>query len=428
MDPAVTGPSRLRRAEIIAVGSELLGADRTDTNSLFITQGLNDLGIEVAAKAVVGDRLDDLAGVFRDALERTDLVVLTGGLGPTDDDLTRTAVAKVLGRDLHEDADIVERIRVRFAARKMVMPETNRRQALVIGGATLLENTQGTAPGQWLDAAGRVVVLLPGPPREMRPMFERVAREILEPRSAGERLWRRSIRIVGRPESQADEMLQPLYRAWAAQQPPIEATILAAASMLELQISVKHAQAEAGSGALDAAAIQVAALFGPDLVSLTGAPLERVIGDQFRARGWRLAVAESCTGGLVTSRLTDIPGSSEYVERSIVAYSNQAKVDLLNVPASLIDEHGAVSEPVASAMAAGVRRLAGVEVGLAITGIAGPGGGTATKPVGTVSIAVDGPGSNSVVRTYQFSGSREMIKLFASTTALDRLRRATLQA
>lgn len=418
----------LRRAEIVAVGSELLGVDRTDTNSLFITQGLNELGIDVAAKAVVGDRLGDLAGVFRDAFERTDLIILTGGLGPTDDDLTRTAVADVLGRGLREDEAVVERLRARFAARKMVMPETNRRQAMVIDGATLLENSQGTAPGQWLDVDGRVVVLLPGPPREMRPMFQRVASEILAPRTAGERLWRRSLRIVGRPESQADEMLQPLYRAWSQAQPPIEATILAAASMLELQISTKHADESIGRGGLELAARQVAEIFGPDVVSLQGARLEAVIGEVLRARGWRVAVAESCTGGLVTSRLTDIPGSSEYLERSVVAYSNQAKVDLLKVPPSLIAAHGAVSEPVALAMASGVRALAGVEVGLAITGIAGPGGGTPEKPIGTVAIAVQGPGDASAVRTYLFAGSRETIKLFASTTALDRLRRAVQQA
>jgi nicotinamide-nucleotide amidase len=418
----------LRRAEIIAVGTELLGADRLDTNSLFITQALDDLGIEVVAKAVVGDRLDDLVGVVADAVRRADVVILTGGLGPTDDDLTREAVAKVVDRQLVEDVRTVERLRGRFARREMTMPEINRRQAMVIEGATLLDNPEGTAPGQWLDCDGRLMVLLPGPPREMRPMFERVAREIIAPRTAGERVSHRTLRLAGRTESHAEEMLQPLYRVWVARQPPIDATILAASGMLELMLRARSPEQAVADAALADAAREVEALFGADVVSSRGAPLEFVVGDLLRAHGLRLAIAESCTGGLVASRLTDVPGSSDYVERGVVAYSNRAKTEWLDVSEALLAAHGAVSEPVAAAMAEGVRRAAAVDIGVGVTGIAGPGGGSELKPVGTVAIAVDGPRDARFVRTFQFPGSRVMIKTFASTMAIDRVRRAVLHA
>jgi nicotinamide-nucleotide amidase len=418
----------LRRAEIIAVGSELLGADRTDTNSLVITQGLNDLGIDVVAKAIVGDRFDDLAGVFRDALGRADLVILTGGLGPTDDDVTRDAVARVVGRTLHEDAATVDGLRQRFANRGLAMPESNRRQALVIDGAALVSNGQGTAPGQWFEWDGRVVVLLPGPPREMRPMFEYIAREVVAPRTAGEQVIRRSLRLVGKSESLFDEMLQPLYRKWAAGRPVIEPTILAASGMIELQLHASTRELREAEDALAAAAEDVAAILELDVISQSGRPLESVLGDLLRSRRLRLGVAESCTGGLVTSRLTDVPGSSDYVERGVVAYSNRAKTELLGVPEELIAAHGAVSEAVAVAMAEGIRRMSGLDVGLAVTGIAGPGGGTEAKPVGTVAIAVEGPDRARFARLFRFTGSRDMIKIFASTTALDCLRRTILRA
>lgn len=413
----------IRRAEIIAVGSELLGAHRTDTNSLDITQRLNDLGIDVVVKAVVGDRFDDLVGVCRVALDRADLLVLTGGLGPTEDDLTRDAVAHVLGRELREDGATLDGIRARFANRKLVMPDSNRRQAHVIDGATLLANDRGTAPGQWLEADGRVIVLLPGPPREMKPMLQDVIDHVLLHRVQGERYARRSVRLVGRSESQFDEMLKPLYAAWSRRQPLVEATILAASGMIELQLRTRSASASEAEAALALAASEVGAILGPDVVSDRGEALEVVVGHLLRKAGLRVAIAESCTGGLMTSRLTDIAGSSEYVECSFVVYSNRAKTALLGVSEELLREYGAVSEPVALAMASGARRAGMAEVGVGITGIAGPGGATDTKPVGTVAIAIDGPGERSVVRTFLLPGTRDMVKVFASTTALDRLRR-----
>jgi nicotinamide-nucleotide amidase len=416
----------LSSAEIVAVGTEMLGADRTDTNSLFITARLNDLGIAVRAKAVVGDEFAALTSVVSQALQRSDLVVLTGGLGPTDDDLTRQAVAHAVGRRLVEDPQIVDVIRARFERRGMRMPDINRRQALVIEGATALANSVGTAPGMWVEADGKVALLLPGPPREMRPMFEALLVGPLGARAGAERMVRRTVRLVGRTESHAEERLKPLYARWAAGQPPLAVTILAARGKIELQLTARDADAARAAAALDRAVGDVEEAFGDDVCSTDGRDLEQVVGDLLRARGLRIALAESCTGGLVTSRLTDVPGSSDYVDRAVVAYSNRAKTELLGVPADLIAAHGAVSEPVAVAMAEGARRVAAADVGVGITGIAGPGGGTETKPVGTVAIAVAGPGDALRVRVGMFPGTRHHVKMFSATTAIDMVRRALI--
>lgn len=417
----------LRRAEIVAVGSEMLQPDRTDTNSLYITAGLNQLGIQMRAKAVVGDDLDDLASLVREALSRSDLLVLTGGLGPTDDDLTRDAVARVLGRAMHEHEPTIERIRARFAGRGMQMPSINRRQGLLIDGARLLENASGTAPGQWIEDGPRVVVLLPGPPRELKPMFDALVAGPLAERASADRLYRRIVRIAGRSESHAEEILQPLYAKWRLGEPPVAATILAAFGLIELQLHARCADAAAAGRALQSAVDDVCRAFGADAFGADGARLEAEVGRLLREGRMRIALAESCTGGLVTSRLTDVPGASEYVERGVVAYGNEAKVQLLGVPPELIATHGAVSEPVALAMARGVRALAAVEVGLGITGIAGPGGGTAAKPVGTVVIAVAGPGDRERVRTVLFPGDRQMVKTLSASWAMDAVRRAVLE-
>jgi nicotinamide-nucleotide amidase len=417
-------PHVLHRAEIVAVGSEMLTPDRSDTNSLFITSRLNELGVQVAAKAVVADHAGTLTSVVRGALDRADLVVLTGGLGPTDDDLTRQAVAAVLGRRLVEDSAILDAIRERFERRGLVMPEINRRQAEVIEGAEVLANAFGTAPGQFIDLGDRALALLPGPPREMRPMLEALLAAQLAARSGGDRLFRGTVRLVGRTESHAEERLKPFYERWAAAEPIVSATILAARAQIELQLWARAADAVRGQTAIAAAIADVAGEFGDDVVSTDGRSLEQTVGDLLRDRGLRLALAESCTGGLVTSRLTDVAGSSDYIERAIVAYSNQAKIDWLGVPERVIAAHGAVSEDVALAMAEGVRRLSGVQVGVAVTGIAGPGGGTETKPVGTVCFAVVGPGEAHLVRTANVPGNRTQVKSFSSTLAIDMVRRA----
>lgn len=422
------GRAELRRAEIIAVGSEMLTPDRSDTNSLYVTARLNELGIDVAAKAVVGDHLDTLASVFAAALDRSDLVVITGGLGPTDDDLTRLAVARVLGRTMSEDAATVERIRARFARRGWPMPEINRRQAQVIEGAALLENRHGTAPGQWVEIGDRVVVLLPGPPRELRPMIDVLCGEHLARRAGRRRLLRRTVGIAGQSESHAEEILKPLYAEWGGYDPPVEATILAAFGLIELHLSARAEAADEAARSLAAAAASVEAAFGLDVFTTDDRDLARVVGSLLAARGWRVALAESCTGGLIAKRLTDVAGSSAFVESGVVAYSNEAKTRLLGVPVPLLERHGAVSEPVAAAMAEGARAGAHVEIGVGVTGIAGPAGGTEAKPVGTVAIAVAGPGERLRVRTFLFPGNREHVRGIAAQTAIDMVRRAVLQS
>lgn len=412
----------LTGAEIIAVGSELLTPTRIDTNSLAITERLNALGIEVRAKAVVGDRRADLAAIVRGAMGRADLVVLCGGLGPTDDDLTREAVADVLGRPLLEDTAITDAIRARFARRNLTMPEINRRQAMVPEGGVVLANPNGTAPGLWIEHGEQVVVLLPGPPRELVPMIDGEVRDRLSRRVSGEGLYTRMVRVFGRSESHTEEAVRPFYEPWAAARPAIEVTILAARGAIDLHLTARAPSEVEAARVLDPAVRQAVAALGDDVYSDAGEPIETVIGDLLRARGWRVAAAESCTGGLLLARLTDIPGSSDYVEAGIVSYSNQAKIDLLGVDAGLIAAHGAVSEPVALAMAEGIRARTGAEAGLGITGIAGPGGGTDTKPVGTVAFGVVTP-EGSVVRTRRMLGGRDLIRAMAAHAAMDMLRR-----
>lgn len=414
------------RAAILAVGSELLATTRLDTNSLFITSRLNDLGIEVHYKSVVGDDRAELAAHVRVALSRVDLLVVTGGLGPTDDDLTREVVADVLGLPLDEDAAVLVRIERRFASRGLRMPAVNRRQAQVPRGAVVLENANGTAPGLWLEQGAQGIALLPGPPREMQPMFERLAAERLAARAGGVRLRRRVITIAGRTESRVEELTQPRYSAWLERDPSVQTTILAAAGQIELHLSARSVDTARLDRTLDACVGEIVDVLGADIISTDGRAIEEVVGHLLKDRGWRIALAESCTGGLATSRLTDVPGSSAYVEQSVVAYSNRSKIELLGVAETSMAAYGAVSETVAVEMAAGARARAGVEVGVGITGIAGPAGGTPEKPVGTVCIAVHL--AEPTVRTYRFLGGRETVKQFAAHTALDMVRRVLLKA
>jgi nicotinamide-nucleotide amidase len=409
------------KACIVAVGSEMLTPFRVDTNSLFITERLNTIGFDVRIKTVVGDDIGELAGLVRASLAWADLIVLTGGLGPTADDITREAVAQVLELPFDEDEATVARIRERFSRRGMVMQEINRRQAMVPRGAALLDNPNGTAPGLWLEHGKTAIVLLPGPPREMKPMFETIVRDRLAPRSGGAGLFRRVLKITGQPESAVDAKAQPVYGRWQTQEVPISTTILAVLGQIELHLSAAAPDREAADRVLDPAVRELQAVLAGDVYSVDGASLEEVVGARLRDRRLTVAVAESCTGGLLTSRLTDVPGSSAYVERSEVCYSNRAKTESLGVPAALIAEHGAVSEPVARAMAEGIRAKAATDVGIGVTGIAGPDGGTPEKPVGTVAIAVL-VGADARVRTFQFVGAREMVKFQSAQAALNMLR------
>ena len=416
----------LARAAIIAVGSEMLTPSKVDTNSLFITEQLNLLGIQVAFKSIVGDDRGDLDAAVREALARVDLLVCCGGLGPTDDDLTRPVVADVVQRPLVEDETITSRIRARFEGRGLQMPEINRRQAMVPEGARVLANANGTAPGLWIDHGDRVVLLLPGPPRELKPMMTSVA-DLLRERAGGMSLVRRVIKITGRSESHVEEAMQPLYAEWSRARVPIAATILASLGQIELHLSACCAARADTDAALAAAVEQVRGALGLHVYSIDGRGLEEVVGAMLAERTLTIAVAESCTGGLIASRLTDVPGSSRYVERGIVSYSNLAKTELLGVSEELLKAHGAVSEPVAKAMAEGIRSRSGVDIGIGVTGIAGPDGGTAEKPVGMVCVAAAAAGREAI-RTFRFVGGREMVKFQASQAALDMVRRLLLDA
>jgi nicotinamide-nucleotide amidase len=406
---------------IVAVGSELLTPFRVDTNSLAITERLNAIGGQIQFKAVVGDRMEDLVDLFARAVGTIDLVVCTGGLGPTADDLTRDALARALDLPLKIDHAIAQKIQERFERRKMVMPEINRRQAMVPRGATALANEHGTAPGLWIERGPTAFLLLPGPPREMIPMLEAIIESRLRSRSGGVKLFRRVMKITGRPESDVDALAAPVYGRWVAHPIPIATTILAVMGQIELHLTATAADSAAAAGALDAAVGELVAVLGESVYSTDGRPLEAVVGDLLRASRMTIAVAESCSGGLLASRLTDVPGSSEYFDRGVVCYSNQAKIDLLGVPETVIAEHGAVSEPVALAMAAGIRDRAAAQVGIGITGIAGPGGATPGKPVGTVAVAVVTPRGDRV-RTFAFLGGRDMVKFQSAQAAMNMTR------
>jgi nicotinamide-nucleotide amidase len=414
----------LRVAEVIAVGSELLGSTRLDTNSLFISERLAMLGIELRSKRVVGDERQELAAHVRESLARVDLLILTGGLGPTDDDVTREAVADVLGLPLDEHPAIVERIERRFERRGLRMPAVNRKQGLVPRGATVIENVQGTAPGLVLEHDGRVLVLLPGPPRELQPMMEQLVAGVLGARAGHARLFRSTLSITGRTESHVEEATQPIYSTWRDASPPIETTILAAPGQVELHFVTRSEDAAAAGEILANARAEIQAVLGSDVFSDDGRSLEVVVGDLLNAKALTIAVAESCTGGLLLSRLTDVPGSSSYVRGGVVAYSNDLKVDLAGVTPALIESVGAVSEPVATALAEGIRARTGAHIGVGVTGIAGPSGGTPQKPVGTVVVAVVAPEGYARVRTFSFPGVRAQVKFQATQAALDMVRRA----
>ena len=409
------------RACILAVGSEMLTPFRVDTNSLFVTEQLNTIGVDVRMKAVVGDDVDELTAILRGALEWSDVIVLTGGLGPTEDDITRDAIARVLNLSMSEDEAVVSRIRDRFSRRGLTMPDINRRQGMVPRGAVLLENANGTAPGLWLERGRTAIVLLPGPPREMKPMFEAVVRDRLAPRAGGRGLFRRVIKITGRTESDVDATVQPIYGRWASQDVPISTTILAVLGQIELHLTAMAADRASADRALDAAVHELHAALGEAVYSVDGLGLEAVVAGLLTKGHLTIATAESCSGGLLSSRLTDVPGSSAYMQQGVICYSNESKTALTGVPPSLIEADGAVSEPVASAMATGIRARAGTDVGVGITGIAGPTGGTPEKPVGTVAIAVSALDEQRV-HTFQFFGSRDLVKFQSSQAALNMLR------
>lgn len=411
------------RAETIAVGSELLAFGRVDTNSGVIASRLGSLGIDVVARSVVGDHAGHVELAVRTALQRADVVLVTGGLGPTDDDLTRQAVAAAIGRGLHEDPVQMAHIVERFTKRKLPMPEINRRQAMLIDGAIRLDNPNGTAPGQWIDLDTQVIALLPGPPREMAPMLEALVEGLLAARAGRHRTYSRGLKVVGRGESAVEEALQPLYARWRQASPAIDATICASGGRIDVYVTARAADEATARTVLSSAIDEASAVLGDVVYTTSDETLEEVAGRLLSEAGWRVAVAESCTGGQLGARLTDVPGSSAWVDGGVIVYSNALKTTLAGVPAATIAEHGAVSEAVALALAAGVRERCQTQVGIGVTGIAGPDGGTEEKPVGTVFIAVHTP-AGAVCRRARFVGDRAVVRIQSVSAALDMLRRA----
>jgi nicotinamide-nucleotide amidase len=406
------------KAEIIAVGSEMLTPDRVDTNSLFLTAQLNRLGVEVTRKTVVGDDLVPLRNAFDEAAKRAELVIASGGLGPTEDDRTRDAVADLLGRKLRRDAAVMEMIEARFRQLGRKMSEVNKRQAMVPEGATVLPNDRGTAPGLWLESDGRIIVLLPGPPHELKAMFSLQVEPRLARIATGVRLLVRELRVVGMGESDVDQRIAPIYTRYG----DVQTTILAAPGEIQIHLRAWTKDIPAAERQLREIQEGIALALGEAVFTTAGEPMEEVVAKALTLNQATIATAESCTGGLLAERLTRISGSSAYFLGGVVSYSNLLKSAWVDVPEGIIESRGAVSAEVAVALADGIRRRTGATLGLGITGVAGPTGGTPEKPVGTVHVAI-ADSSTSKERTMRYLGERDRIRWQASQTALDLVRR-----
>ncbi len=409
------------KAEILAIGSELMDPLRVETNALHITGRLFEAGLEVGVRSVVADDAALIESAFRSALGRADVVIATGGLGPTEDDLTREAAAAALGRALFRDPAMVEQLRARFARFGRVMAPVNEKQADVIEGATVLANARGTAPGQKVEAGGRLLFLLPGPPAEMTPMLEAYVLPAVREHARGAVLVRRILKIASMSESDVEQAVAPVYTTFTNPR----TTILGGPGQVELHLVGEGRSAAEAEERVEALAAGIREKLPGRIYSEDGRELDEVVGALLRERSLTLAVAESCTGGMLCERLTRVPGSSVYLERGFVTYSNRSKTEMLGVDAGVIEAHGAVSEETVRAMAAGARRAAGAQVAVAITGIAGPDGGSADKPVGLVFVALDGA-AGTRVRRLHFPGTRDRVRHQACQAALEMVRRGLL--
>ena len=409
-------------AEIIAIGSELLTPDKTDTNGLWLTGKLNEIGIEVKLKTIVGDDEARLEETIRDALKRSDIVITTGGLGPTEDDITRKISARSIERELVYKTELEVELRERFQRWGREMPEINKRQAFVIDGAEVLPNPNGSAAGMFVDVGGKCFAILPGPPRENQPMFEKFIMPKLRAKTGDVFVKRKILRVSGLGESAVDEQIAPIYKQYSNP----NTTILFNRAEVEVHLTAQS-KTEAEAAALnEEVAAKIAETLGAALFSVNGETMEEVVGKILSENSKTLSVAESCTGGLIARRLTEVAGASAYFIEGVVAYSNDAKTRTLNVPAELIETQGAVSAEVAEAMAKGMRERAETDFAISITGIAGPGGGSEEKPVGTVFI---GYADQSRVKSFKITlpGDRYLIRWRSSQAALDYLRRQMLK-
>ncbi len=406
-------------AEIIAVGSELLTAARIDTNSLYLTDQLNALGVELAGKSVIGDDRGRITACVAGALQRSEIVITTGGLGPTEDDLTREAVAAALGKRLVFRQELCDRIEALFQRMGRRMASINQRQAFVIEGAEALDNNNGTAPGLWVPTdGGKVVCLLPGPPRELQPMFEAEClprlRQVVPPLA----IRTLQFRVTGMAESDLDQLISPVYKRY---ENPVT-TVLASPGDIQVHLRARCQTAAEADALLAEVGPQVEELLGDRIYSRNGSSLEETVGAMLLAAQATVAVAESCTGGLLAETITSVPGASHYFAGGFLVYAAEQKIKLLGVDPELIRQHSVVSEEVASAMAAAARERTGATYALSVTGEAGPESATGNPP-GTVYLGLTGP-TGTAVKRFQFLGDRQRVRLRAVRHALDLLRGA----
>jgi nicotinamide-nucleotide amidase len=409
-------------AEIIAIGSELLTPYRQDTNSLFLTERLNELGVEVIFKTIVGDSRERLTAAARQALSRTDIVIFMGGLGPTEDDLTRESVADALGLELRRDPAVLANLGQRFAARGFKMTPNNAQQADVIAGAVVLPNSNGSAPGQWIsgkyEGHEKIMILLPGPPHELKALFDEHCMSRLRTKIPPQFIATRVLKIAMMGESHCDAQVAPIYK----QYPDVQTTILAGAGEIQLHVKARSTSLEAAQARVDELVDKLEEELGDAVFSDNGDSLEQIVSYYLQMRDATLSVAESCTGGLLAERLTSIGGSSRYFVGGAVVYSNDLKTNFADVPLEMIKEHGAVSREVAIALAEGIRKRCGTTFGIGITGVAGPTGGTPQKPVGLVFLALASERQTEMLEK-NFMGDRKRIRWYASQQALDMVRR-----
>ncbi|CAN5705459.1 competence/damage-inducible protein A [soil metagenome] len=421
-------------AEIIAAGSEMLTPYRQDTNSLFLTEALNDLGVQVAFKTIVGDNIDHLTGAARIALSRADIVVFSGGLGPTEDDLTREAAASALGIPLLRSDALLAGLAQRFAARNIPMSPNNAKQADVLQGATILDNKNGSASGQYLDttifhsdapSVRRIVILLPGPPRELKPLFSEQVVPLLAASLPPRFLAKRMLRMALVPESLVDARTAPIYKQYS----DIETTILAGSAEIQLHFLAASDNLPAAQARVDELSSRVEAEMVDAIYSSHGESLEEIVLLNLGVRHLTLAVAESCTGGLFAERLTAIPNSSRNFLGGVVAYTPELKTLFADVPKELIAAKGSVSPEVATALAEGIRQRTGASIGIGITGLAGPSGGAPGpdehRPIGLIYLAL-ATATGTEVKEIQLTGERDRIRFWATQHALEFIRRGLL--
>ena len=410
-------------AEIIAIGSELLTPEKTDTNSLWLTGRLNEIGVDVKLKTIVGDDAARLEETIADAVKRSDVIITTGGLGPTEDDITRRCSAKAIGRELVYHDELEAHLRERFKRWGREMPEINKRQAYVIDGAEILPNPNGSAVGMLAMIEEKFLVVLPGPPRENQPMFDNCVFAKLKEKAGNLIVKRRVLRVTGYGESAVDELIAPIYTSYK----DLDTSILFTKSDIEVHLAARSDSDEKAAAIVEEATQKIVEVLGDAVFSTNDETMEQVLGKLLTERGMTISTAESCTGGLVSRRLTEVPGSSKYFLEGVVSYSNEAKIRLLNVPRETIETYGAVSSETAEAMAKGMRKISGADIALSVTGIAGPDGGTPEKPVGTVFIGYsDTHGEGS--KKFLFPGDRYLIRWRTSQAALDQVRRRLLAA